>query len=100
MENFETNFIDLGEAVPKTVVKATFHYIGESIDDIVKIKHSCGCTSSKINKENNSVEVTYKTESVPKHLKELGYFTPTKNVKATFADGHTEVLTFKVRVYG
>lgn len=65
---------------------------------IKEIKPGCNCTVANFNSRDNTLTVTYKGESVPKHLLHLGYFIAGKIITVKYVDGFNDVLTFKVRV--
>lgn len=95
--NWITKTIDLGKVKPHKKYKAIFESVKEL--DIVTITTSCGCTTNKpYNKNTKTLEVTFKPDNVPVHLKHLKEQEVSKRVRVYYKDGGSEVLNIIARV--
>ena len=93
--NWKKTSIDLGLVIPGGKIKMIF----ESFTDlkIVKTKAGCGgCTTVGIYKD-RKLPVTYKVDTIPKHLKHKDYKVR-KTVIVFYGNGEQEVLTFTATI--
>ena len=95
--NWKNKTIDLGKVKPHQKYKAIFESVKEL--DIVTVTTSCGCTTNKpYNKNTKTLEVTFKPQNIPVHLRYLEEHKVSKRIRIYYKDGGSEVLNITARV--
>lgn len=91
--NWTQKQINLGEIIVGK--KQTVIFQATRDLDIINLESSCGCSKPSYNKETKQLIVIYTPDAIPKHLQSVGKYNTTKSVTITYADGTSEVLSFK-----
>lgn len=91
--NFKQTHINLGDLkVGKTKNIIFYPEEKETLEEIVSMSSSCGCSTPKI--ENDKIIVTYTPGSVPLHLQHLGQYETKKTITINYKYGSSEILSF------
>lgn len=95
---FENKVVDLGKIQAGRARNVLFQNIDYK-GDIIGVKTSCGCSKAKIDASSGNIEVSFKPEGVPYHLKGEGQYSTQKYITVRYMDNTSEVLTIKAVVY-
>ena len=88
--------IGLSKVGIRRIIK--FQAVG-TLPEIRKIASSCGCSQPTYISESNSIEVAYKPNPIPKHLRgKQSFYNSTKTITVYYVDGTKDVLTFSSKV--
>jgi hypothetical protein len=95
--NFKQNYLDLGE-LKVGVTKDIIFYPKEkeTLEEIVSISSSCGCSTPKV--ENDRIIVSYTPGSIPIHLQHSGQYKTTKIITINYKYGSSETLSFTATI--
>lgn len=83
---------DFGDVVSGVQLKHTFR--GDV--DIVSAKPSCGCLNVFV--RGTDLDVMYRPDSVPRHLRGKGYYESMKHISVMYSDGSKDLLTIVSKV--
>lgn len=97
---WKTLHVNLGRLKEDITKDVRFYYEGEipKSFEITKLESSCGCTTPTFNKENGTLNATFKTGKIPKHLEYKKEYTTTKKIVAYTNVGEF-TFTFKATIY-
>lgn len=94
---FDNSHKDLGTFKEGQTIDFRFTKIDKT-REIVSLTPSCGCFNPIYIKNDDTINVSYKTKGIPEHLKKQGYFFDTKKITVNFNTGLSEILSFSVKV--
>lgn len=63
---------------------------------ILKLKSSCSCSKPTV--KNNTIQVMFKSSSIPYHLSVRGYYFTTSYVTVIYQDGNKKLLYIKAKI--
>lgn len=94
---FKVKLIDLGSVRERSSTNFSFKN-SDYKGNIIRATPSCGCTKVTV-QPSGDITGTFRSDSVPHHLKHVGYYTTSKYITVLYNDGSSEVLTIKAKVH-
>ena len=90
VKNWKSTHINFGTVRPHRKVSVVIQCL-DSLEDVVEIKHFCGCSPGHVS--GNNVIVSF-TGNIPKHLAMAGIqqFNVSKNLKVIYKSGKYDLL--------
>ncbi len=73
------------------------------VKEITKLTWSCSCSRAYVDKNNNVINLIFMGKEIPKHLREVGYYTTNQHLKVEYIDINgviqEETVTFTAKVF-